>query len=578
MQRPFLHIFNYNCILLLIEILFGSLSAQELSYNFCNEAGSDFISIEIDELEQDVRDFNPDIFYENEAVYITESYHGIIKIINPSTNPEIQGVCSGISGIEGYYEIAVNSQEDLYLSTNNNPYGSTLLKLGEDCSVSPITHDFSYAIQAMSFDKSDNLYVGNTSNSSIVYRADAGASYDFYEWHDFGQGEPSGDFVEKDGFFYIAWNIGSSDYLYKITVDSDKQYISHVNLGQIRDRTYGLANEYGILYGVTPDLLYKIDEENMQTTTIEHNPSNDGSRRWWGAAGLHEAVEIGYQFFHSIEEAESQINPLSGTIPLSSDQNHTIFVRIDNITAGTYEILPIAIIITQPPVIELPESLSFCKSDSIVLDSSLNENQYQIQWYKEDTLIAGATQSSIVVDEPGRYQVEVNHIDIDCASIDECEVVESDIFIENVSVIGQNAEVWVQGNFPPYQFSISEGEWQYNPNFESLSTGRYEMVARNSLGCLSEVYYFDILGINSFTPNNDGVNDVFYFPLLKDYSQAQVLIFDRYGKQIYQSPLDENSYWDGFYKGRNLPTGTYWYQLWEGPTLSYQAYVFLKNY
>lgn len=76
-----------------------------------------------------------------------------------------------------------------------------------------------------------------------------------------------------------------------------------------------------------------------------------------------------------------------------------------------------------------------------------------------------------------------------------------------------------------------------------------------------EVPYFYYIP-NAFTPNNDGVNDVFITSGEGlDMENFEMLIFDRFGQIIFktQTPYD---YWDGRdRKGRNCPMGEYVYKI-----------------
>ena len=63
---------------------------------------------------------------------------------------------------------------------------------------------------------------------------------------------------------------------------------------------------------------------------------------------------------------------------------------------------------------------------------------------------------------------------------------------------------------------------------------------------------------NAFTPNGDGINDVWNIPALVDYPSCVVSIFTRYGGMIYQSRGYAKP-WDGAYNGGPLPMGTYYY-------------------
>jgi gliding motility-associated-like protein len=63
---------------------------------------------------------------------------------------------------------------------------------------------------------------------------------------------------------------------------------------------------------------------------------------------------------------------------------------------------------------------------------------------------------------------------------------------------------------------------------------------------------------NTFTPNNDGINDIWNIDALITYPECLVTIFDRNGQKVYQSNGYAKS-WDGTYKGSPLPAGTYYY-------------------
>jgi gliding motility-associated-like protein len=63
---------------------------------------------------------------------------------------------------------------------------------------------------------------------------------------------------------------------------------------------------------------------------------------------------------------------------------------------------------------------------------------------------------------------------------------------------------------------------------------------------------------NTFTPNDDGINDTWKIPELTPYTDCTVTIFDRSGQLVYQS-FGYAKPWDGTRNGKELPAGTYYY-------------------
>ncbi|HCN82517.1 MAG TPA: hypothetical protein DIT07_02700, partial [Sphingobacteriaceae bacterium] len=63
---------------------------------------------------------------------------------------------------------------------------------------------------------------------------------------------------------------------------------------------------------------------------------------------------------------------------------------------------------------------------------------------------------------------------------------------------------------------------------------------------------------NTFTPNNDGINDTWTIKYLNSYPGCSVTIFTRWGVKVYRS-IGYAQAWDGKMNGNDLPVGTYYY-------------------
>ncbi|OPZ99490.1 MAG: hypothetical protein BWY70_00954 [Bacteroidetes bacterium ADurb.Bin408] len=84
---------------------------------------------------------------------------------------------------------------------------------------------------------------------------------------------------------------------------------------------------------------------------------------------------------------------------------------------------------------------------------------------------------------------------------------------------------------------------------------------------------------NAFTPNGDGVNDVFRVQG-QNIKTLNGKIFNRWGQELYNW-TDIGSGWDGKYKGNDVPEGTYFYVITslfeDGVTKSYTGSILLTR-
>ncbi|MEN9656476.1 MAG: hypothetical protein RL311_1463 [Bacteroidota bacterium] len=112
-----------------------------------------------------------------------------------------------------------------------------------------------------------------------------------------------------------------------------------------------------------------------------------------------------------------------------------------------------------------------------------------------------------------------------------------------------------------YEFSIDGINYQSNALFTSVPKGNYIAYIRNTTNCEYATYPFTILDYPSFfTPNGDGINDVWKIMDLINYPNAKVSIFDRYGKLLKQMNKDSNG-WNGTLNSLPLPADDYWFRL-----------------
>ena len=103
-------------------------------------------------------------------------------------------------------------------------------------------------------------------------------------------------------------------------------------------------------------------------------------------------------------------------------------------------------------------------------------------------------------------------------------------------------------------------------NFPDTGYRVVTLVVTSEIGCKDTVsnwvYIIDKPFVpNVFSPGGDGYNDFFKVPFIDNYPNNLVLIFNRWGKKVFEG----NNY-KGDWDGDNLPSGTYYYVV-SAPTL-----------
>ncbi len=134
-----------------------------------------------------------------------------------------------------------------------------------------------------------------------------------------------------------------------------------------------------------------------------------------------------------------------------------------------------------------------------------------------------------------------------------------DILFNNLSV---NASLYV------WDFGDGSNSGIENPNHTYNFAGDYTVCleASNSLGCkdlickkISVKPDWTLYVPNTFTPNEDGLNDIFY-TYGSNIISFKIMIFDRWGEQIFYSD-DMRKGWDGKYNGQLVKEDTYTWKI-----------------
>ncbi len=134
---------------------------------------------------------------------------------------------------------------------------------------------------------------------------------------------------------------------------------------------------------------------------------------------------------------------------------------------------------------------------------------------------------------------------------------------------GQSLTLYASGGpFVSYQWLPEEGLDNPTSQSPSLLVSQditYYVIGSSAEGCQeSDSINITLAGglviYSGFTPNNDGINDLWDIDFVDYYPNIEVMVYDRWGRQIFYSKgYSSEKRWDGRFNGEELPIGTYYY-------------------
>lgn len=189
----------------------------------------------------------------------------------------------------------------------------------------------------------------------------------------------------------------------------------------------------------------------------------------------------------------------------------------------------------------------------------------------------GATSDSITVspDSATTYTVSISNgckvsetvlVSPDYPAINAC--------CNNTILLGDDTILSASGNAIKYRWLDSNEIICLDPpacdsvKVAPTVTTTYTVIGTDKEGCESEriititveIPCFNFIVPNVFTPNGDGINDFFEI-LVENTTQYSIIIFDRWGTEVFKTS-NPMLYWDGKTEsGANAPDGVYYYIL-----------------
>ena len=213
-----------------------------------------------------------------------------------------------------------------------------------------------------------------------------------------------------------------------------------------------------------------------------------------------------------------------------------------------------------------------CYSDTLAMTIELGDLQPNTTYM----LLVGSNQDPGLADCGFDVTINGPAVDIDACCDDQITLGESYTF----TVVGGDEFVGYDWDPPT---------WLDNASSNSPTTFPEETVTYQVTGYVDGCEVTDLVTIfvgppldiyDTFTPNGDGVNDVWEIGGIQRFENAQVNVYDRWGQVVFKS-LGYVEPWDGTNGGKFLPTGTYYFVIelnsYDVNTKPIQGYITLVH-
>jgi gliding motility-associated-like protein len=212
---------------------------------------------------------------------------------------------------------------------------------------------------------------------------------------------------------------------------------------------------------------------------------------------------------------------------------------------------------------------SACNGNGLpVLESPVFANA-TYQWYKDSIAISGATGNTyqlpavtgksyynVLISTPGKCIITEPFL-VTPGGLDKLNIPADTVLCTNSSLVLAPAMDGIT-------YSING---VINTDVTITKQGNYSIIATDNYGC-QRTFKINVVEQkcsdcepsipNAFTPNSDGLNDIFKAKFFCSISEFDLQVFNRWGKKIFESH-NSNKGWDGTYLGNKMLTGAYVY-------------------
>ena len=276
-------------------------------------------------------------------------------------------------------------------------------------------------------------------------------------------------------------------------------------------------------------------------------------------------------------------NPLPNFFENTEAWNQTLLVRVENeLNNSCYAETSVDLVVTELPSTALLEEKYFICGLEPSLPIQIETDFEYYQWTQPNgTVISNSFQTELTSE--GMYALTIGQTTngLYCENHYEFELIRSElptiVEIKQRELSTDNFIEIIATGDGDFEYSIDGLVFQDSNYFPDILGGNYTVMVRDKKGCGADSQQVTLMDYpRFFTPNNDGFNDYWQIFGIEEFPDAQVNIFDRYGKLLAQLRSQDVG-WDGLFNGREMLSNDYWFKVNLGEGTTFSGHFTLKR-
>lgn len=427
---------------------------------------------------------------------------------------------------------------------NNAPGGCGNDLALDDITFRPCGPKVNATISGAGSNNIKDLCKGDTSNIILKSEISAGYTNPAFQWQQSTDGNNWTDIAGATSTSFTRTSTGTGNFYYRIAVAEAG------NINSLKCRV--VSNTVQIVVHDLPVTSASSNSPVCEGTTLSLTASGGSKYDWKGPNS------------YSGNGSPATINKVSP----NAAGKYYVTVTTDK---GCSQKDSVVVSITPKPTANAGTDANICEGATVTLNGSGGNG---FEWSPATGLSAANISSPVA--SPTDSTIYILTVtdgngckDSDAVAVNVYKKPSANAGPDKVMIEGQSVQLSgsatgtnIQYNWTPNIFINDDNI--LTPTVSPPGDTTYTLHAVSNFGCgisSDDVFvkvYKKVIIPNAFSPNGDGINDVWNIEALDAYPGCDLIVFNRYGQAVYRS-IGYTKKWDGTRNNKPLPAGTYYY-------------------